>query len=454
MRRGPEANKAEGPCGGAARCSAAEPEAPAKGADAHSRCYGTLRHWSQFYLHRPPILAEKFSCRCESADHTAVLQTTFHNVSLHDECTCACIERSDILGGLEPGRGKTAATMKVSSRMEGSMTTTVIIILAVAAALLVLSLVGLRQVNQAQVMVIERLGKYRRTLTPGLHIIWPVIDHARTIGWRKMQEYVTADGEKTMQAVDYPMLRIDMREQVYDFPRQNVITKDNVAIQINALLYFHIFDAARAVYQISSLHEAIEKLTQTTLRNLVGEMDLDQTLSSRDNINSRLRDILEEASNKWGVKVNRVELQDISPSKEIRETMEKQMRAERDRRAAILEAEGMKAAAVLKAEGSRDAAIAEAEGAKSAEVLRAEGQAQATLQKAKADASAIELIGTSLGSTGSPAGFQIALRYIDALKEMTAGKAEKIVFMPYEASSVLASLGSIREVLGELKPTP
>jgi len=334
------------------------------------------------------------------------------------------------------------------------MFATLVVVVAVAIIMVVLFLVGLRQVNQAQVMVIERLGKYRRTLGPGLHVIWPVIDKARPIGWRKMLETVTPQGEKLMRAVEYPLLRVDMREQVYDFPRQNVITKDNVAIQINALLYFQIFEPSRAVYAISNLHEAIEKLTQTTLRNVVGEMDLDATLSSRDSINMKLRAILEEAADKWGVKVNRVELQDISPSAEIREAMEKQMRAERDRRAAILEAEGQKTSSVLKAEGARDAAIAEAEGAKNAEVLRAEGEAQATLQKAKANAEALRMLADATDGHGNPSGFQIALRYIDALKEITAGKADKIVYMPYEASGVLASLGAIKEVFTDQKHQP
>jgi regulator of protease activity HflC (stomatin/prohibitin superfamily) len=247
------------------------------------------------------------------------------------------------------------------------------------------------------------------------------------------------------------MLRVDMREQVYDFPKQNVITKDNVAIQINALLYFQITDPVRAIYEISNLPEAIEKMTQTTLRNVVGEMDLDATLSSRDTINSKLRKILDETTDKWGVKVNRVELQDVSPSEEIRQAMEKQMRAERDRRATILEAEGQKQGAILKAEGERGASIAKAEGERNADILRAEGSAQATLQKAKADSEALRLLGEAMGAASNPAGFQIALRYVDALKEITAGNAEKVVYMPYEVSGILSSLGIVRELFLDKK---
>jgi regulator of protease activity HflC (stomatin/prohibitin superfamily) len=331
------------------------------------------------------------------------------------------------------------------------MSVFVVVIGFLVVLIIVLILVGLKQVNQAQVMVIERLGKYRRTLKPGLHVIWPVIDHVRPITWRRVMETVTPTGEKVMRAYEHVMLRVDMREQVYDFPKQNVITKDNVAIQINALLYFQITDPVRAIYEISNLPEAIEKMTQTTLRNVVGEMDLDATLSSRDTINSKLRKILDETTDKWGVKVNRVELQDVSPSEEIRQAMEKQMRAERDRRATILEAEGQKQGAILKAEGERGASIAKAEGERNADILRAEGSAQATLQKAKADSEALRLLGEAMGAASNPAGFQIALRYVDALKEITAGNAEKVVYMPYEVSGILSSLGIVRELFLDKK---
>ena len=171
-----------------------------------------------------------------------------------------------------------------------------------------------------------------------------------------------------------------MRETVYDFPRQNVITKDNVMTEINALLYFQVMDPVKAIYEIENLPLAIEKLTQTTLRNVIGELDLDECLTSRDTINMKLRTILDEASHKWGVKVNRVELQDINPPRDIREAMEKQMRAERDRRAQIIDAEGSKRAAVLQAEGIQQAQITQAEGQKQSQVLEAEGDAQARIR--------------------------------------------------------------------------
>jgi len=230
---------------------------------------------------------------------------------------------------------------------------------------------GLVIVKQAQVMVIERLGRYYKTLDSGLHIIWPVVDKPRQINWR----YTKSDlkGNKYVQVKSEN--RIDLRESVYDFPRQNVITSDNVSIRIDALLYFQITDPIKAVYEINNLPNAIEKLTQTTLRNVIGELELDKTLTSRDTINTKLREILDEATDKWGVKVNRVELQDIEPPKEIKVAMEKQMRAERDRRAKLLEAEGDKRSQILVAEGDKEAKITRADGIARSTFLLAEAEA-------------------------------------------------------------------------------
>ena len=225
-------------------------------------------------------------------------------------------------------------------------------VLLIAAAIIFVSK-GVIIVKQAEVVIIERLGKFERVLESGLNLIFPILETPRPIAWKVTQKSI--DG-KTYSYVKEKE-RIDLRETVYDFPRQNVITKDNVSISINALLYFQIVDPKSAVYEIQNLPDAIEKLTQTTLRNLVGQIDLDETLVSRDKINQELRAILDEATNKWGVKVNRVELQDIIPPVDIQTAMEKQMKAERDRRAAILEAEGLKKAAILKAEGEKEAAI-------------------------------------------------------------------------------------------------
>jgi regulator of protease activity HflC (stomatin/prohibitin superfamily) len=243
--------------------------------------------------------------------------------------------------------------------------------------------------------------------------------------------------------------RIDLREAVYDFPKQNVITRDNVGTEINALIYFQVIDPLKAVYEIENLPQAIEKLTQTTLRNVIGELDLDETLTSRDTINSKLRIILDEATNKWGVKVNRVELQDINPPRDIREAMEKQMRAERDRRARILEAEGLKRAQILEAEGAKESDINRAEGQKQAEILRAEGSAQAKVRIAQAEAEAIEKIAQSIAKDNPVAAthYLIAQKYLETLQTMTEGDKAKTIYLPYEATGVLSSLGGIKDLL-------
>ena len=303
---------------------------------------------------------------------------------------------------------------------------------------------GFKIVQQSETMVIERLGKYSRTLSSGINVILPIIDKPREIMWRYVKE--DFDGRKIVRS--QTMTRIDLRETVYDFPKQNVITKDNVVTEINALLYFQVIDPVKAVYEIANLPDAIEKLTQTTLRNVIGDMDLDQTLTSRDTINSKLRAVLDDASNKWGVKVNRVELQDINPPHDIRDAMEKQMRAERDRRAKILEAEGTKAQLALEAEGRKTAEINKAEGEKQAQILIAEGQAQARLRVAEAEASAIEAITKSIKATKSdPINYLVAIRYIDTLKDMVSGKDNKVIYLPYEATGVLSSIGGIKELL-------
>jgi regulator of protease activity HflC (stomatin/prohibitin superfamily) len=304
---------------------------------------------------------------------------------------------------------------------------------------------GFTLVQQAETMVIERLGQYHRTLEPGINIIVPVLDRPRVIEWK----YTQHDPDGEIVVTRRRLTKIDLRETVFDFPRQNVITKDNVVTEINALLYFQIVDPVKAVYEIANLPDAIEKLTQTTLRNIIGEMDLDETLSSRDTINARLKAVLDDATNKWGVKVNRVELQDVNPPEAIRDAMEKQMRAERDRRAAILSAEGDKQSKILEAEGQRQAEINKAEGEKQAQILIAEGQAQARLRTAEAESEAIRRISEALATTRSdPGSYLIAARYVEALKEMVSGKDNKVVYIPYEATGVLASLGGIKELFG------
>lgn len=316
----------------------------------------------------------------------------------------------------------------------------------VLAILIVVTVVrGLRIVQQAEVVIVERLGRYHATLESGVNVIWPFIDKPRRITWRYVQFDVSGARQQVIQR---DTERIDLRETVYDFPRQNVITKDNVQIEINALLYFQITDPVKAVYEISNLPDAIEKLTQTTLRNVIGELALDETLTSREQINVKLRAILDEAGEKWGVKVNRVELQDISPPQDVRIAMEKQMRAERDRRATILEAEGQKRSAILQAEGRREAQIADAEGAKQSEVLKAEGEATAIQRVADAEAGAIRAVAEAVrAGKADPTQYLIAMKYIEALKEMVKGGGSKVVYMPYEATGILSALGGIKDLL-------
>lgn len=301
---------------------------------------------------------------------------------------------------------------------------------------------GVIIVQQAEVVVIERLGKFDRVLQSGFNFIFPILESPRGMNWRVTQ--------KGLDGSTYTFIKertkIDMREAVYDFPRQNVITKDNVSISINAIIYFQIIDPKSATYEIQNLSDAIEKLTQTTLRNLVGQLDLQETLVSRDKINQELRAILDEATNKWGVKVNRVELQDITPPLDIQQAMDKQMKAERDKRAAILEAEGQKQAAILKAEGDKLSQINRAEGDKQSAILRADGDAQARIINANAEGKAIEVVIGAIDDKGQPDKYLIAMKYLDTLKSITAGENNKIVYMPYEATGILSSVDGIKEM--------
>lgn len=300
-------------------------------------------------------------------------------------------------------------------------------------------------VQQAEAIVIERFGRYDRTLQPGIHCIVPFIETPRCVSWSFFKEVEGKRYYRFMKTTD----RIDLRESVYDFPKQNVITKDNVTIEINALLYYQITEPKAAVYEVSNLSEAIEKLTQTTLRNVIGSMDLDETLVSRDQINMRLRMILDEATDKWGVKVNRVELQEVNPPADIRHAMEKQMRAERDRRAIILEAEGAKQAAILQAEGERESQVLRARGQADARVIQAEGDAEARLRMARAEAESLALVKQVL--PGDPAHYLIAQQYMKMLPQMTEGKDSKLVVLPYESMNVMGSLAGLTKVIQEIK---
>lgn len=313
------------------------------------------------------------------------------------------------------------------------------VILLIAAVLVVIYVLnGIKIVSQSETMIVERLGRYHRTLQAGINVILPIIERPK--------ETISRLTTGSLRMVS----RIDLREQVYDFDKQSVITKDNVMTEINALLYFQIVDPVKSVYEIKNLPMAIEKLTQTTLRNVVGEMELDETLTSRDTINSKLRNVLDEATNKWGVKVNRVELQDITPPESIRFAMEKQMQAERDRRAEILKAEGEKQSAILKSEGEKAAEINAAEAEKQARILKAQGQAEAQILQAEAEAKAIAQVSAAVAAKGSdPVQYLLAIKYIDGLKEMVSGKDNKTVYLPYEASSMLGSLGGIKDMFNK-----
>ena len=319
-----------------------------------------------------------------------------------------------------------------------------IIVGLIALVVIVFAVQGLKIIRQGETKVIERLGRYHSTLSSGINIIWPILDRPRKVYTR----YVVTRMNGTTQTLIRMSDVIDLREQVYDFPEQSVITKDNVTTSINALLYFQITDPFKSVYEIENLPNAIEKLTQTTLRNIIGELELDETLTSRDTINSRLREVLDEATNKWGVKVNRVELQDITPPESVRRAMEQQMQAERERRAKILKAEGDKTSKILYSEGEKEAQINQAKAQKESQILMAQGEAEAKILQAKAEAEAIEKLAEAIkGTSSDPASYQIALKYIETLKEMTSGKDNKTVYIPYEATSLLGSLGGIKEIL-------
>ena len=305
------------------------------------------------------------------------------------------------------------------------------------AALLALAIVFVKMavviIPQSETRIIERLGKYYATLKPGVNIIIPFIDRAKVVVTQQRGQYFYSSA-------------IDLREQVYDFDKQNVITKDNIQMQINALLYFQIVDPFKTVYEINNLPNAIEKLTQTTLRNIIGEMELDQTLTSRDTINTKLRGVLDDATNKWGIKVNRVELQDITPPSSVLQAMEKQMQAERNKRAAILTSEGDKQFQILQSEGDKAATINRAEADKQQAILRAEGEATARIRKAEAEAIAIAKITEAVGKSTNPANYLLAQKYIQMLNEVAQGDKTKTVFLPYEATNLMGSIGGIKEL--------
>lgn len=297
-------------------------------------------------------------------------------------------------------------------------------------------------VNQGEAVIIERLGSFSRIANVGPNFILPFIEGTKSLEYT--EQVVNPKGEVVGRR-KRRTTHIDLRESILNFPAQDVITKDNVTIRIDAILYYRIIDPVKVAYAINDFTEAIEKLTQTTLRNVVGEMELDQTLSSRDFINTRIREVVDGVTDKWGIDVTRVELQDIQPPPRISETMELQMTAERQRRADILQAEGEKASAVLRAEGQRDSKIAAAEGDAQAAIRAAEAQAKVLQLTAEAEAYTIDKIKASVGEENLVQ-YLIALRYLETLPKMANSSGSK-VFIPYEATGVLGALGSLSELM-------
>lgn len=303
----------------------------------------------------------------------------------------------------------------------------------IAIVLLVIAAKTIRIVPQASVMLIERLGRFDKIASSGLNILVPFLDRPRAVFWTNTRPALTS---------------IDLREQYIDLPPQPVITRDNVTIHVDSVVYWQITDPVKAVYEINDLVGGIVQLTITGMRAVMGEMDLDHTLSQRDQINAKLRVILDEATDKWGVKVTRVDVKNINPPEDVRITMEKQMTAERNRRALVLQAEGDRQAAITRAEGEKQAAVTRAEGEKQSAILAAEGAAQARLRNAEAESEALNRIAQAVPG-GDPAQYLITVRYIESLRDMTRTNNAKVIFMPVETSAMLSSIGAIKEVLSQ-----
>ena len=289
--------------------------------------------------------------------------------------------------------------------------------------ILIIAVKSIKVVRQSEVYIIERLGKFHKVADAGLTIIIPFVDRVRSV--------------------------VSLKQQTMDVPPQGVITKDNFKITIDTVVFYKVTDPAKAVYEIQSLKKGIEYLAITTIRDIVGKMDLDSTFSSRDMINEELRAILDEATDQWGCKIDRVEIKDITPPADIRDAMEKQMNAERNKRAQILQAEGERQSAITLAQGKKEAAILEAEAEKESKIRRAAGEAEAIKKVAEARANEINLVyGAMMNS--HPDDTLVQLKSLEALKDIANGEANK-VFIPFEATSTLSSLGAIKEVMKDDK---
>ncbi|MDC0707738.1 SPFH/Band 7/PHB domain protein [Stigmatella sp. ncwal1] len=309
--------------------------------------------------------------------------------------------------------------------------TLVLILLAVGAGIAIVT--GLRTVPQAKVMVVERLGKFHHVAHSGLNILIPFVDSPRAIEMRTGNRYLRSN-------------TVDLREQVMGFDTVQVITHDNVTMEVGSVIYYQIIDPAKTLYQVENLALAIEQLTMTNLRNIMGGLTLDQTLTSRETVNTKLRMVLDEATEKWGVKVTRVELREIEPPQAIKDAMAKQMTAERERRAEVTKAEGDKSAAILQAEGEKISRILRAEAERDAEVARAEGHKRAVVLEAEGKAEATRLVFEAVHA-GRATPEILALRYLETLQEL--GKGDNKVFVPYEASAALGSVGMLKELFAK-----
>ena len=296
-------------------------------------------------------------------------------------------------------------------------------LLALLVIIIVLASMSIKIVKQSEVYVIERLGKFYKVADAGLTIIIPFLDHVRSV--------------------------VSLKQQTMDVPPQGVITKDNVTITIDTVVFYQITDPAKAVYEIQSLKKGIEYLAITTIRDIIGKMDLDETFSSRDVINNKLRVVLDEATDRWGCKIDRVEIKDINPPADVQDAMEKEMNAERNKRAMILEAEAQRQSAITIAEGRKQAAILEAEADKEARIRRAAGEAQAIKEVADAKALEIQKVYDAM-KKADPTEKLVQLKSLEALEEVAKGEANK-VFIPFEATSALSSLGTMAEAVKENK---
>jgi regulator of protease activity HflC (stomatin/prohibitin superfamily) len=304
------------------------------------------------------------------------------------------------------------------------MSVALILLLLLLVFVVVLLAKTVRIVPQARAGIVERFGKYKTSLPAGLNVLVPFIDRVRYM--------------------------IDLREQVVSFPPQPVITEDNLVVSIDTVIYFQVTDPVAATYEIANYIQAVEQLTMTTLRNIVGGMDLEDTLTSRDAINSRLRGVLDEATGKWGIRVNRVELKGIDPPPSIKDSMEKQMRADRDKRAAILTAEGQRQSAILTAEGSKQSAILNAEGDRESQILRAQAERESRILMAQGEGQAIQTVFQAIHD-GQPDQSLLAYQYLQMMPKIAEGDANKVWIVPSEIGKALEGLGS---TMNDLKGIP